>query len=674
MNAHQKRANGIRALTMDAVQKAGSGHPGAPMGMADIAEVLWTEQLQHNPNNPGWVDRDRFVLSNGHGSMLIYSLLHLTGYDLPITELENFRQLGSQTPGHPEYGYGIETTTGPLGQGFANSVGMALAESILAARFNRAEHSIVDHFTYVFVGDGCLMEGISHEAASLAGTLKLGKLICFYDDNGISIDGDVQGWFAEDTAQRFEAYGWHVIADVDGHDADAISRATVAAKAHTQQPTIICCKTKIGFGSPNKAGKAASHGAPLGTDEVALTRAQLGWVDAPFIIPDHIYQGWDCKAKGRQLESDWQAAFNAYQQEFPDLAAEFERCSSARLPTNWCSAMDQLMQDMHIAEASKASRQASALVIAEIARLLPELVGGSADLTGSNLTGWPDMQAINSTAAESAAKGGNYIHFGVREFGMTAIANGLALHGGLVPFSGTFLVFMEYARNAVRMAALMGIRNILVYTHDSIGQGEDGPTHQPVEQLANLRSTPNLSTWRPCDTVETVAAWRSAIERTDGPTALVFSRQPLPHQSRTQAQCKHIHKGAYVLRDCDGAAEVILIATGSEVHLATGAYDVLTAEGRRVRVVSMPCANVFEAQSAAYRASVLPDAQRHRIAIEAAHPDYWRKWVGLDGDVIGLPTFGASGPGNIVLAHFGFTVDNIVQRIKKSIWHQGKDT
>lgn len=657
---HRARANAIRALTMDAVQKANSGHPGAPMGMADIAEVLWTEYLNHNPNNPDWVNRDRFVLSNGHGSMLIYSLLHLTGYELPMEELKNFRQLGSKTPGHPEYGYtpGVETTTGPLGQGFANAVGMALAERILAGRFNRDGHEIVDHQTYVFAGDGCLMEGISHEVASLAGTLKLGKLICYYDDNGISIDGDIKGWFADDTVKRFESYGWQVIADVDGHDAAAIEKATLAAKSNADQPTLICCKTEIGFGSPNKAGTSGAHGSPLGTDEIVVTREALDWPHAPFVVPEEVYQGWDCKEKGAEREAAWQKAFAAYAEAYPELAAEFNRTQSGELPENWAPTMDQLLLDMDAAGASKASRQASASVIAEVAKLLPELVGGSADLTPSNNTNWPEMTVIEPGAA------GNYVHYGVREFGMTAIANGMALHGGILPFTGTFLIFMEYARNAVRMSALMGVRNIHVYTHDSIGQGEDGPTHQPVEQLTSLRSTPNLHTWRPCDTVETAAAWRAAVERSDKPTALVFSRQSLPHQNRAAGQLSDIKKGAYVLRDCEGEADIILLATGSEVQLATGAYDALSLEGLKVRVVSMPCAEVFAEQDAEYQESVLPGAQRNRVAIEAAYPDYWRKWVGFDGEVIGLPTFGESGPGGEVLAHFGFTVQNLVDVVK----------
>ncbi|MGK0338685.1 MAG: transketolase, partial [Candidatus Azotimanducaceae bacterium] len=651
MNDRQSRANAIRALAMDAVQKANSGHPGAPMGMADMAEVLWRDFLQHNPTNPDWLNRDRFVLSNGHGSMLMYSLLHLTGYDLPMSELENFRQLGSKTPGHPEYGYtpGIETTTGPLGQGLANAVGMAIAEKLLAARFNQEQHQIVDHRTYVFAGDGCLMEGISHETASLAGTLQLGKLTCLYDDNGISIDGNIDGWFTDDTPARFRAYGWQVIEAVDGHDAEAIAAALREAHDNAEQPTLICCKTHIGFGSPNKSGKASSHGSPLGLDEVALTREALGWTAAPFEIPEDIKAGWDCRQKGSDLENTWNQSFAEYAQSYPVLAAEFERRMSGDLPENWSTTMDAFQAEVIAAGASKASRQASADVIAEMATILPELLGGSADLSGSNNTNWPDMKVVKPGSEE-----GNYIHYGVREFGMTAIANGIALHGGFKAYTGTFLIFMEYARNAVRMSALMGIQNIHVYTHDSIGQGEDGPTHQPIEQLANLRGTPNMSTWRPCDTLETVFAWRAAIERNNGPSALVFSRQALPFQTRDDQQVSDIGKGAYILKDASEPC-AILIATGSEVSIAVAAWESLSAEGVHVRVVSMPCANVFEQQDAAYQEAVLPSSMRNRIAIEAGHPDYWRKWVGLDGQVIGISSFGESGPGGAVMTHFGFT-------------------
>ncbi len=635
------------------------------MGMADIAEVLWTEFLNHNPGNPEWQNRDRFVLSNGHGSMLMYSLLHLTGYDLPMEQLENFRQLGSKTPGHPEYGYtpGVETTTGPLGQGLANGVGMALAEKLLSARFNRAkngtDYKIVDHHTYVFAGDGCLMEGISHEVASLAGTLKLNKLICIYDDNGISIDGDVAGWFGDNTPARFAAYNWHVIPDVDGHDAEAVSNAIQQARQNTSQPSLICCKTQIGYGAPNKAGTASSHGAPLGDDEIAATRKQLGWNHEPFVIPGEIYEGWDCRKKGADLENKWQQLAAEYADEFPELSQELKRCLSGELPSDWQKVMDDLLVETNENAASMASRQSSAKVIASIAALLPELVGGSADLTGSNNTNWPDMKVVDDSDSE-----GNYIYYGVREFGMTAIANGMALHGGILPFTGTFLIFMEYARNAVRMSALMGIHNIHVYTHDSIGQGEDGPTHQPVEQLSSLRATPNLSVWRPCDSVETVVAWRSAVERRNGPSALVYSRQSLPHQVRSEKQLGDIAKGAYVLKDSPDEAEAILIATGSEVHLAVAAYDKLTEAGIPVRVVSMPSTDTFEAQEESYIEMVLPSSQRNRLAIEAAHPDYWRKWVGLDGQVIGLNSFGESGPGTDVMEHFGFTVDGIVSSVR----------
>ncbi|MFT4797762.1 MAG: transketolase [Candidatus Azotimanducaceae bacterium] len=663
MNDRQSRANAIRALAMDAVQKANSGHPGAPMGMADMAEVLWRDFLQHNPTNPDWLNRDRFVLSNGHGSMLMYSLLHLTGYDLPMSELENFRQLGSKTPGHPEYGYtpGIETTTGPLGQGLANAVGMAIAEKLLAARFNQEQHQIVDHRTYVFAGDGCLMEGISHETASLAGTLQLGKLTCLYDDNGISIDGNIDGWFTDDTPARFRAYGWQVIEAVDGHDAEAIAAALREAHDNAEQPTLICCKTHIGFGSPNKSGKASSHGSPLGLDEVALTREALGWTAAPFEIPEDIKAGWDCRQKGSDLENTWNQSFAEYAQSYPVLAAEFERRMSGDLPENWSTTMDAFQAEVIAAGASKASRQASADVIAEMATILPELLGGSADLSGSNNTNWPDMKVVKPGSEE-----GNYIHYGVREFGMTAIANGIALHGGFKAYTGTFLIFMEYARNAVRMSALMGIQNIHVYTHDSIGQGEDGPTHQPIEQLANLRGTPNMSTWRPCDTLETVFAWRAAIERNNGPSALVFSRQALPFQTRDDQQVSDIGKGAYILKDASEPC-AILIATGSEVSIAVAAWESLSAEGVHVRVVSMPCANVFEQQDAAYQEAVLPSSMRNRIAIEAGHPDYWRKWVGLDGQVIGISSFGESGPGGAVMTHFGFTPENLIAKVKDSL-------
>jgi transketolase len=661
--SHREKANAIRALSMDAIQKAKSGHPGAPMGMADIAEVLWTDVLKHNPGNPEWNNRDRFVLSNGHGSMLLYSLLHLTGYDVPMEELANFRQLGSKTPGHPEYGYtpGVETTTGPLGQGLANAVGLAIAEKILSARFNRTDdagndYSIVNHHTYVFAGDGCLMEGISHEVSSLAGTLKLGKLICLYDDNGISIDGDVKGWFTDDTAKRFEAYGWHVIDGVDGHDADAVATAIGAARKEDSRPSLICCKTQIGFGAPTKAGTAASHGSPLGDDEIEGTRKALGWELGPFEISDEIYSAWNCRVKGADLENSWQQLFTEYVGKFPELAAEYERQVTGGLPSNWESKLQELLEKTNHEAKNTASRSASADVIRELSSMLPELTGGSADLSGSNLTHWPEARTLSGDNGDA-----NYISYGVREFGMTAICNGMALHGGLIPFSGTFLIFMEYARNAARMAALMGIRNILVYTHDSIGQGEDGPTHQPVEQLSNLRSTPNMSVWRPCDGVETVVAWKAAIERQNGPTALVFSRQGLPHQQREGLG--DIERGAYILVEPTETPKAIIIATGSEVDIAVKASAILGAQGVAVRVVSMPSADVFENQDDDYKEKVLPNSVRSRVAVEAAHVDYWRKWVGLEGSVVGLTSFGESGPGGEVLEHFGFTPDSVVQAV-----------
>ncbi|MCZ6501301.1 MAG: transketolase [Gammaproteobacteria bacterium] len=660
----QIRANAIRALAMDAVQKAKSGHPGAPMGMADIAEVLWTDILKHNPANPDWSNRDRFVLSNGHGSMLLYSLLHLTGYDLPMHELENFRQIGSKTPGHPEYGDtpGVETTTGPLGQGLANAVGMAIAEKVLAARFNRTDeagnaYAIVDHHTYVFVGDGCLMEGISHEVSSLAGTLQLGKLICIYDDNGISIDGKVDGWFTDDTAKRFEAYGWHVNDFVDGHDPKAVASAITAAKKEKNKPSIICCKTQIGYGAPNKAGTAAAHGSPLGEDEIAATRVALGWELEPFKISDEIYKGWDCRLKGAASENVWQQQFTEYSQQFPELALEFERRIKGDLPDDWQERMQALLRKTDEDGKNTASRNSSAEVIRELASFLPELIGGSADLSGSNNTHWSEAQTITADNA-----GGNYIFFGVREFGMTAICSGISLHGGLLPFCGTFLMFMEYARNAARMSALMGIQNILVYTHDSIGQGEDGPTHQPVEQLANLRSTPNMSVWRPCDAVETVVAWKAAIERRSGPTALVFTRQEIAHQDR-DGRLEEIGRGAYILFEPEEAPKAIIIATGSEVDIAMQAATTLAQSGTPVRVVSMPSTDVFEGQDEQYKQTVLPDSIRARVAVEASQIDYWRKWVGLDGDVVGLTTFGESGQGTEVMQHFGFTPDAIIAAV-----------
>ncbi len=663
MPSRRELANAVRALSMDAVQKAKSGHPGAPMGMADIAEVLWNDHLRHNPNHPGWVDRDRFVLSNGHGSMLLYSLLHLSGYDLPMEEIKQFRQLHSKTPGHPEYGYtpGVETTTGPLGQGLTNAVGMAVAEKTLAAQFNRNGHNIVDHYTYVFVGDGCLMEGVSHEACSLAGRLGLNKLIVFYDDNGISIDGDVEGWFADDTPRRFEAYGWNVIRDVDGHNAAAIAKAIEQAKAETSRPTLICCKTIIGYGAPNAAGTHECHGAPLGEDEVAAARKNLGWEYEPFVIPEEIYKGWDAREKGAQWEREWKDRFDKYRAEFPQLAAEFERRMAGELPADWHQKAADFIQTVNAKGESIATRKASQNSINGYAPLLPELLGGSADLAGSNLTTWSGSKGINEDPA------GNYIFYGVREFGMTAMMNGLALHGGFIPYGGTFLIFSEYARNAVRMAALMKTRSILVYTHDSIGLGEDGPTHQPVEQLATLRLIPNMSVWRPCDTVETAVAWKAAIERTEGPTSLVFSRQSLPHQERDEAALAGIARGGYILRDADGEPEVIIIATGSEVSLAVEAAKVMTEKGRRVRVVSMPSTDVFDAQDDAYRESVLPAVCRKRLAVEAGMGEYWRKYVGLEGEIIGMNRFGESAPGGVLFKHFGFTVENVVAHVERMI-------
>lgn len=663
MVARRDLANAVRALSMDAVQRANSGHPGAPMGMADIAEVLWNDFLKHNPADPNWSNRDRFVLSNGHGSMLLYSLLHLSGYDLTIDDLKNFRQLHSKTPGHPEYGYapGVETTTGPLGQGIANAIGMALAEKVLAAQFNRPGYSIVDHQTYTFLGDGCLMEGISHEVCSLAGTLGLGKLIAFYDDNGISIDGEVEGWFSDDTPARFEAYGWHVIPKIDGHDSKAIKAAIQAAKDEPNKPTLICCKTIIGFGSPNKQGKEDCHGAALGNDEVALTRESLGWHHAPFEIPGDIANQWDAKAKGHEAQSQWANSFAEYQVTFPDLAREFERRMSGRLPDNFES-----MADAYIAECQEqmekvASRKASQNCLNAYGPLLPELLGGSADLAGSNLTIWSGSRDISNDNCD-----GNYIYYGVREFGMSAMMNGIALHGGFINYGATFLMFMEYARNAVRMAAIMKQQSIFVYTHDSIGLGEDGPTHQPVEQLSALRSTPNLNTWRPCDTVESAVAWKSAIQYQTGPSALVFSRQGLAAMPRTQQQVSDIARGGYVLKDFENPVAII-IATGSEMELAMSAADVLADQNIGVRVVSMPCAEVFSKQSAKYQESVLPSGVRARIAVEALHADYWHKFVGLDGLVVGMHTFGESAPGGELMKEFGFTVDNVVNSVKRVI-------
>ena len=657
MPSRKELANAIRALSMDAVQKANSGHPGAPMGMADIAEVLWRSHLKHNPNNPKWADRDRFILSNGHGSMLLYSLLHLSGYDLSIDDLKNFRQLHSRTPGHPEYGYapGIETTTGPLGQGITNAVGMAIAEKAMAEQFNQPGHDIVDHYTYAFMGDGCLMEGISHEACSLAGTLQLGKLIAFWDDNGISIDGHVEGWFTDNTPKRFEAYGWHVIADVDGHSPEALNAAIEAAKAETGKPTLICCRTIIGYGSPNKSGSHDCHGSPLGNDEIAAARAFLKWDHAPFVIPADIAAEWNGQEKGAALEADWDAKFAAYAAAHPTLAAEFKRRTTGELPANWAAESAKIIETLQANPAKIATRKASQNALEAFGKLLPEFMGGSADLAPSNLTMWSGSKSLTP---ESAA--GNYIHYGVREFGMSAIMNGIALHGGFIPYGATFLMFMEYARNALRMAALMKQRSIFVYTHDSIGLGEDGPTHQPVEQIASLRLTPNMSTWRPCDQVESAIAWKHAIERTDGPTSLIFSRQNLAQMDRTAQQLADTAKGGYVLKDCAGTPELILIATGSEVELAVAAYEQLTAKGRAVRVVSMPATDVFDAQSAEYKASVLPMSVTKRVAIEAGIADYWYKYVGFGGKIIGMTTFGESAPAELLFKEFGFTVENVV--------------
>ncbi|MGI1988033.1 transketolase [Shewanella glacialipiscicola] len=661
MSSRKVLANAIRALSMDAVQKANSGHPGAPMGMADIAEVLWNDFLKHNPTNPKWVDRDRFVLSNGHGSMLIYSLLHLSGYELPIEELKQFRQLHSKTPGHPEYGYtpGVETTTGPLGAGISNAVGMAIAEKTLAAQFNRDGHDIVDHYTYCFLGDGCLMEGISHEACSLAGTLGLGKLVAFWDDNGISIDGHVEGWFTDDTPKRFEAYGWHVIAGVDGHDSDAIRAAIEAAKAVTDKPTMICCKTIIGFGSPNKSGSHDCHGAPLGDAEIAAAREFLGWPHAPFEIPSEVYAGWDAKAAGAAREAAWNEKFAAYAIAYPELAAEYDRrVLKGELPADFEEKAQAFVQASQDKAEGIASRKASQNAIGAFGAMLPELLGGSADLAGSNLTLWSGSKGIQDDPA------GNYIYYGVREFGMSGIMNGASLHGGFINYGATFMMFMEYARNAVRMSALMGIQNIFVYTHDSIGQGEDGPTHQPVEQLANLRMTPNMAVWRPCDAAETAVSWKAAIERRNAPTSLIFSRQNLKAQARTSEQLANVVKGAYVLQDCAGTPELILIATGSEVQLAMDAAAALTEQGKQVRVVSMPSTTEFDKQDAAYKESVLPRAVTKRVAIEAAHSDFWYKYIGFEGKVVGMTTFGESAPGNVLLNHFGFTVENVLNAAK----------
>ncbi|MBT6482579.1 MAG: transketolase [Gammaproteobacteria bacterium] len=657
--SRKQSANAIRALSMDAVQKAKSGHPGAPMGMADIAQVLWCDFLKHNPGDPNWFNRDRFVLSNGHGSMLMYSLLHLTGYDLSIDDLQQFRQFDSKTPGHPEFGYtpGVETTTGPLGQGLANAVGMAIAEKTLGAQFNRENHQVIDHYTYVFAGDGCLMEGISHEVCSLAGTLNLGKLVVFYDDNGISIDGEVGEWFSDDTGKRFEAYGWQVLS-VDGHDPVAISEAIEQAQSETSRPTLISCKTIIGFGSPNKQGTSATHGAPLGDEEIAATRAALEWPHAPFVIPEEIMQSWDAIEKGFTAESAWKEKLVIYEEEYPELAMELVRRLKGQLPSYFSAKADEFIAKCQSSDDNIPSRKASQNCIEAYASLLPELIGGSADLTGSNLTNWSGSSAISQKAD------GNYIYYGVREFGMSAIATGMALHGGFIPYTATFLIFMEYARNAVRMSALMKQQSIFVYTHDSIGQGEDGPTHQPVEQLASLRTTPNMSVWRPCDNVESAVAWKSAIERQVGPTSLVFSRQNLPHQARSDEQLQAISRGAYILKDCQGEPAVIVLATGSEVAISLAAVETLQAQGIKARLVSMPSVDVFEAQDADYQEQVLPMSVRRRVAVEAAGVDYWRKFVGLDGKVIGMHTFGESAPGPVLMEHFGFSAENIVATVK----------
>lgn len=647
---------------MDAVQKANSGHPGAPMGMADIAEVLWNDFLRHNPANPKWANRDRFVMSNGHGSMLLYSLLHLTGYDLSLDQIKNFRQLHSQTPGHPEYGWapGVETTTGPLGQGLGNAVGMALAEKMLAAQFNRDEHNIVDHYTYVFLGDGCMMEGISHEVCSLAGRLQLGKLIAFYDDNGISIDGHVTGWFADDTPKRFEAYGWHVIRDVDGHDADAVKQAIVKARGQQDRPTLICCKTVIGFGAPNKQGKESAHGAPLGPDEVVAARKQLGWTHEPFVIPQEIADAWDARARGAKTEREWNERFAAYRKAHPGLAADFERRQKGELPAKWAQGAQEYIQQTVTKGETIATRKASLQALNAYGPLLSELAGGSADLAESNLTIWKGVKGVTPTDASGA-----YIYYGVREFGMSAIMNGLAVHGGFIPYGGTFLVFSDYARNAVRLAALMRVRSIFVYTHDSVGLGEDGPTHQPIEHVASLRYIPNMTVWRPCDTVETAVAWKDAIERKDGPTSLVLTRQNVPHQNRDPKTVANIARGGYVLADAaNGKPEAVVIATGSEVGIAIEAQKILATKGRHVRVVSMPCTAIFDAQDAAYRDSVLPKGVK-RVAVEAGVSDYWRKYVGLEGRVVGIDRFGESAPGSQLMKEFGFTGENVAKAVEE---------
>lgn len=659
MATRQDLANAIRALSMDAVQKASSGHPGAPMGMAEIGEVLWNHHLSHNPNNPDWANRDRFILSNGHGSMLIYSLLHLTGYDLPMKDIENFRQIHSACAGHPEYGYahGVETTTGPLGQGISNAVGFAMAEKLMANQFNKPGHEIVDHHTYAFLGDGCLMEGVSHETCALAGTWGLGKLIAFWDDNGISIDGHIEGWYTDDTAARFESYGWHAIRDVDGHDPEAIDKAIKEAKKVTDKPTLICCKTIIGKGSPNKAGTHGCHGAALGDDEVALVRKEIGWEHAPFVIPQDVYDGWNQKDKGDTREQEWNAKFDAYAKEFPEMAAEFKRRMSNELPADWEKQSNALINDANNAAEKVATRKASQNVITALAPILPEFVGGSADLTGSNLTSCPSFEHV------SGKKPGNYISYGVREFGMATIMNGMALHGGLLPFGGTFHMFTDYMRNGMRMSALMKQRVVYVLTHDSIGQGEDGPTHQPIETTSGLRFIPRMEVWRPCDATETATAWVAAVENVENPTSLVLSRQGMGFHSRTSEQIANIKKGGYILSDCDGDAQVIIIATGSEVDLAIGAQANLKDEGIHARVVSMACTQAYDRQDQAYKDSVLTPGVK-RISVEAGVTDYWRKYVGLDGACVGIDTYGESAPGKVVFEHFGFTVDNVVKTAK----------
>ena len=665
MPSHRALANAIRALSMDAVQKANSGHPGAPMGMADIAEVLYNDFMRHNPQNPDWVDRDRFIMSNGHASMLPYSVLHLTGYEVSIDDLKNFRQLHSKTPGHPEHGYtpGIETTTGPLGQGIANAVGMAIAERALAAEFNRDKHAIVDHFTYVFTSDGCLMEGISHEACSLAGTLGLGKLIVFWDDNGISIDGKVKDWFQDDTPKRFEAYGWHVV-EVDGHDADAIKIAIEASRAINAKPSIICCKTTIGYGAPNKAGTHGCHGAPLGEEEIALARVELEWEHEPFEVPEDIYKGWNHHQAGQIREDAWIALFDAYRLEFPELAAEFERRTNNELPANWSEASEAFIAEVDAAADSISTRKASLAAIEAYSALLPELFGGSADLGCSNLTEWSGFKPMRAESAEDTS---NYVNYGVREFGMSAMMNGIVLHRGFIPFGATFLMFSEYARNALRMAALMKIQTIFVYTHDSIGLGEDGPTHQAVEQLPTLRLIPGMQVWRPCDTVESAVSWKAAIEHHEGPSCLVFSRQDLAHQTRNSKQIRAISRGGYILKDCEEKPDVIIIATGSEVALAMGAAGSEALAEKNIRVVSMPSTTVFDRQSMEYRESVLPAEVTARVAVEAAVTDGWYKYVGLSGVVIGMNTFGESAPAKELFAYFGFTIDKVVEAVNRLI-------